>query len=218
MAASLMRALHQATIEQSKLALNATIPAAWLGNTDNTAAQGDLVESVAGKDAVNGYAALGVNGKINTGKVPLSGSGTVTELKMTFPPELDIISPDLSTNVWMFTGLWAAVNPGTWFGNVGASPAAPKFNPDLLPVALMPNLDASKFTSGTFSLDRLPFAVGVGGSHASGMLPDPSPDGHMHDYLARDMTFKSCRASYPRSPRSLLPPLPWCPIPVGWQP
>jgi hypothetical protein len=43
--------------------------------------------------------------------------------------------------------------------------------------------------SGEFAPNRLPVAVGVGADHAVGAVPDPGAEGHIRDYLGRDMTY-----------------------------
>src|SRR4029077_17857512 len=117
---------ENAGIVQSKLSLDGTIPLTWLGNTSTTAAQGDLVQLVAAKDQPNGYVSLTGGGKLPTGSVPLSGTGTITELSFELPTELALVI-DTSTNVWTFESLWAAQNPETWFGNISGGADVPTF-------------------------------------------------------------------------------------------
>lgn len=178
-----------AAIVQSKLSLNGPISTWWLGSSDTTAARGDLVERLSRKNTPNGYAGLGLDGKLPSGSVPLSGTGTVTELKLQFPHEFAVITA-VSTGIWTFGASWAAVNPNSWFGNPGNVAAPPTFNDSELPSSLIPNIDASVFTSGTFDPAVLPVAVGVGASHAPGITPYDDGTGLGSDYLARDMTFK----------------------------
>jgi hypothetical protein len=189
-----------AGIIQSKLSLNGTIPTSWLGTTSTTAAEGDLAEFKSNRDQHNGYPSLNGSGKMPTGSVPTSGSGTVTQLAVSLPKEM-ITVPNTATAAWSFTGLWGAANPESFFGNISGGSATPGFNIEPLYLSLIPNLPASQFTSGTFDTDRLPVAVGVGGSHAIGIVPDPTlDDGTEYDYLARDMTFKQIDTPIPYQP------------------
>jgi hypothetical protein len=57
-------------------------------------------------------------------------------------------------------------------------------------LSVIPNVDGSKFTSGTFDPSFVPIVKGVGGSHAVGILPSPGATGLTQDYFARDGTFK----------------------------
>jgi hypothetical protein len=76
-----------AAIEQSKLSLDGNIPTSWLGSDEKTAARGDLVERVASKGAIGGYAALGVSAKLSAGNLPTTGPqlGTVTRVGLSMP-------------------------------------------------------------------------------------------------------------------------------------
>jgi hypothetical protein len=85
---------------------------------------------------------------------------------------------------------WNSVPDKSWFGNVSGAAAAPIFINSPFPVALIPSLPASQITSGVFALPLLPVAVGVGSTHAPGLVPDPGASGTISDYLARDMTYK----------------------------
>ncbi len=178
-----------AGIVQSKLNLNGTIPPQYLGKMATEAAQGDVVQFVSQKDQPNGYPSLGMDGKMPTGSVPLSGSGTVTKFNLALPYEF-LVAPNVSTSDWTFTALWGG-EPQSWYGNNSGSSARPKFNSTQIPLSLISNLDASDFSTGTFDPARLPLAVGVGVGHAIGVIPVTDGDaGLPQDYLARDMTFK----------------------------
>lgn len=194
---------EDAGIVQSKLLLNGSLPPGWLGSTDTTAAQGDLVQYISEKDQINGYSSLGAGGRMPSGSVPISGTGTVTEIDFSFPGEFSVV-PDISTTDKSFTVYLSAASPESWFGNSSGSSAQPSFITDPFPIGLIPDLGASQFTNGTFSTGRLPTAVGVGVGHQSGMIPVINGDeGLAGDYLARDMTFKKME-----TPMSYQPTLP----------
>lgn len=182
-----------AAIVQSKLNLNGQIPQSWLGTTATTAAQGNLAEYLSNKGVANGYASLDGGGKIPSSQIPTSvGTGTVTSVGITMPSQFAVSgSPVTGSGVLGIT--WNNVSDQSWFGNKEGAPAAPRFYTTALPVGLIPNLDTAKITSGKFDVARLPVAVGLGGSHAAGIVPDPG-DGTggalATDYLARDMSYK----------------------------
>src|SRR5262249_49262059 len=180
-----------AAISQSKLNLNGVIPPVWLGTTSTTAARGDLAEYLANKGQPGGYAGLDGTGKVPSAQLPDEvGVGTVTSLAITMPSDFGITgSPVTSSGTIAIS--WNNVAANSWFGNSSGSSAPPAFNTTALPVSLIPDLDASKITSGTLAASLLPEAVGVGGSHAPGAVPDPGPSGSGTNYLARDMTYKS---------------------------
>lgn len=181
---------ENAGIVQSKLRLNGTIPDAWLGTTDTTAAPGDLVQYASEKDQPDGYPSLGVDGKMLTGSVPVSGTGTLKNVDFSFPTQF-LVVPDTSTTDKSFTVMWMGAPAYSWFGNASGQSAPPIFNTDPLPLDLIPLIPPAKFTSGTFSTAQLPTAVGVGAEHQSGMIPVTDGfEGLESDYLARDMTFK----------------------------
>lgn len=180
-----------AAIVQSKLSLNGNVPPAWLGTTSTKAAQGDLVEYIANRNQPNGYAGLDGTGKIPSANLPgTTGTGTVTSIGLTMPSQFSVSGSPV-TAAGTLAAAWASVADNSWFGNKSGAPAAPQFYNTPLPAALIPSLDASIITSGVIPAARLPVAVGVGGSHASGAVPDPGASGGAADYLARDMTFKA---------------------------
>ena len=182
-----------AGIDQSKLDLPGPIPILWFGTDDIHAAQGDLVQPNSAKDQVNGYAGLGLDGKLGTGKVPTSGTGTLHQIDINFPVGEITIMPGSSTTLRTFDTFWMAQDANTWLGNISGATGVPRFTPVELPLALIPDFDANKIGSETFDPERLPTAVGVGVDHAPGMLPDPGPaitNTQGSDYFARDMTFK----------------------------
>lgn len=182
-----------AGIVQSKLNLDGDIPTSWLGTTSTTAAQGDLAEYLANKGQPDGYASLDGSGKIPSAQVPTDvGTGTVTSVGLTMPAEFDVAGSPI-TGSGSFGVTWGDVSDLSWFGNKEGLAGPPQFYTDPLPADLIPDLDTAKVISGEFDPLRLPEAVGLGGSHASGAVPDPG-DGSggalATDYLARDMTFK----------------------------
>lgn len=189
-----------AAIAQSKLNLNGPIPPAWLGNTNTTAAEGDLAEYKANKGQPNGYASLDGGGKIPVGQLPASaGVGTVTSVGLTMPSQFSVSGSPV-TAAGTLAVSWAAASDQSWLGNKSGAPAAPQFYNTPLPATLIPSLDASIVTSGVFGAALLPAAVGLGAGHAPGAAPDPG-DGTggalATDYLARDMTYKAFPALGP---------------------
>lgn len=180
-----------AAIDQSKLDFGGDIPTNWLGTTDTTAAQGDLVERLANKDQLNGYAGLDVNGKVASGTVALSGTGRVTDIHFSMPYHFDVSETVAGTDRKL-GGAWFPVQPYSYLGTLNNEIG---FYAETFDISLIPNLDAAKITTGTISVDRLPQAAGVGGDHAVGLVPAPG-DGTTTigqlatDYLARDMTYR----------------------------
>lgn len=181
-----------AAIKQFKLSLNGDLPLNYLGV--NQAAQGDLVQPLTGKDAANGYVSLGVDSKLPSGSTPTAGTGTLHQVDIELPiGELTTV-PDTATSVNVFTGVWAAQAGKSFFGNFSGAAAPPTFEERIFPVDLIPGFDASRITSGTFTVDQVPVAIGVGTGHSPGLTPLPGstltdstaqPD----DYLGRDMIY-----------------------------
>jgi hypothetical protein len=191
---------NAAAIDQSKLNLNGLLPTAWLGTTNLTAAQGNLVEYLSNKNMPNGYAGLNASGKVPAAQLPATaGTGTVTSVALTMPAPF-VVGGSPVTGAGTFAVTWGTVPDLTWFGNKSGAAAAPQFYTTPLPPALIPSLDASKVTSGTFSPARLPPAITLGTSHAPGAVPDPG-DGSgaalASDYLARDLSYKPVPAIGP---------------------
>lgn len=185
---------NAAAITQSKLNLNGQIPATWLGTTATTAARGDLAEYLSNKGQPNGYAALDGGGKVPAAQIPTAvGTGTVTSVALSMPAQFGVTGSPVTGNGTLAVA-WNNVADLSWFGNKSGGSAAPQFYTTALPASLIPTLDASIVTTGVFAAARLPVAVGLGGSHAPGAVPDPG-DGTggalATDYLARDMTFKA---------------------------
>lgn len=186
---------EQAAIDQSKLNLNGAIPTAWfsIGVTDNYAARGDLVERVSRKGAASGYVALDANGRIAAANITTgAGAGTVSAVKLSLVPEL-VAGVSLIESSGVFNVSWSNTPDSSWFGvfGVGLGPGvlAPKFQTSQLPVAIVPDLDASKFTTGMFAVEQLPVAVGMGTGHSKGVVPDPGATGDPYEYLGRDMNW-----------------------------
>jgi len=180
-----------AAIAQSKLALTDPIPPAWLGTGSNQAAKGSDVEYIANKNIAGGYAGLDGTGKIPSAALPAAtGTGTITSAGLTMPAALTVTGSPITAS-GTFAVAWASVADQSWFGNNSGSAGAPQFYTTPLPASLIPSLDASIITSGAVPAARLPAAVGVGGSHAPGAVPDPGASGTATDYLARDMTYKA---------------------------
>ncbi len=189
-----------AGIQQGKLSLSGDLPLNFLGTTILTAAQGDLVQPISEKDQPNGYSSLNVDGKMPSGSTPTSGTGTLHEIDFAFPigevtieSEMAGFAPD-----WTFTGFWAAQDAGAWFGNFSGSTAKPTFDARVFTIALIPGFDASRITSGTFEIDRLPIAAGVGVGHSAGLLPDPGntatdSTAQPTDYVGRNMEYHAMK-------------------------
>jgi len=179
-----------AAILQSKLNLNGLIPTAWLGSTSTTAARGDLSEYLARKAQPNGYASLDGTGKVPVAQLPVgAGAGTITSIGLTMPAQF-LVTGSPVTVTGTLAVAWANVPAVSWLGNASGSPAVPVFSSAALPVSLIPGLPTNKIVSGVFTPDKLPPAVGVGGSHSAGAAPDPGATGSPFDYLARDMTYR----------------------------
>jgi hypothetical protein len=190
-----------AGIVQSKLNLDGQIPPAWLGTSPGTAAQGDLAEYLANKDQPGGYAGLDSTGKIPSVRLPdAAGAGTVTSVGLTMPASFGVTGTPV-TGAGTLQVQWAPVLDLSWFGNKEGIAGPPQFYNTPLPPTLIPSLDASVVTSGVFDPARLPVAVGIGLSHASGAVPSPGagtgPGENATDYLARDMTFKPMSGDVP---------------------
>jgi hypothetical protein len=178
-----------ASIAQAKLNLNGQIPTAWLGSSATQAAQGNLVEFVANKGVAGGYATLDGTGKVPAAQMPSgAGTGTVTSVGLSMPPQFATGSAVVGAG--SLSAAWNAIPNLSWFGNVSGGSAPPTFQTTPLPTALIPAHNASLVTSGVFAPAQLPLAVGVGGSHAPGLVPDPGASGTVTDYLARDMSYK----------------------------
>jgi hypothetical protein len=197
-----------AAIAQSKLNLNGSLPSAWLGIGANQAARGDLSERVANKGALNGYAALDSGGLIPPANVATgAGAGKVNTVALKMPAEFTVGGTNPVTASGSFSATWNNTPDKSWFGVNGMLTLGPSLVPSflsgLLPTQLLPTLDASKFTSGTFTILRLPVAAGLGAAHAVGILPDPGAKGDPNDYLGRDMqwhAFKSYISLQPTVP------------------
>lgn len=178
-----------AAIEQSKLSLDGVIPSSWLGFDPDTAAPGDLVEYKALKGQPDGYAELDSSGQVPVGQLPAT-IGTITSIDLTMPAEF-VVSGGPVTSTGTIAVDWDDVADGSWFGNDSGGSGPPIFQTSPIPTSLVPDLDASKITSGTIAAARLPAAVGVGAGHKSGLVPDPGASGTATDYLARDMSYKA---------------------------
>lgn len=210
---------NNAAIVQSKLNLNGVMPPAWFSPPGPPpagadidapappvwAARGDLAELLQRKGAPNGYAAVDDNLRLLPENVtPGPGLGTVSEVLMSFPEQFGDLAPAAGASV-NYNLTWKNVPNNSWFGvfgdvgagigmgpGIGADPTStPAFHVEQFPVDFIPDLDASKFTSGTFPPDTLPVAIGFGPDHAPGMVPDPGDlgDGDADEYLGRDMEY-----------------------------
>jgi hypothetical protein len=182
-------------IEQGKLNLNGQIPGAWLyagvGDPfDPKAARGDVAERLSRKGAANGYTPLDATLRIPAAYVtPGANLGTVNTVILSQVPELKVTDPTI-TSSGTFAVTWNNAPAISWYGvyTMTAGPAlASSFVTLPIPLELIPSLDATKFTSGLFSLSQLPKASGMGDGHSIGVTPDPAKEGDPNEYLGRDM-------------------------------
>lgn len=185
-----------AKIAQSKLDLSGEVPGFWLSSTGHTpvtvAARGNLSEYVANKGAANGYAGLDSVGRLLPANVtPGAQPGTVNTVRVAVPPEMQLAGSDTITTSGTFDMQWGSVPDNSYLGVHGdddfSGNPRPRFLADALPVGVVPDLSAIKFTSGTFALELLPRAVGMGLGHATGTVTDPGETGQATDYIGRDM-------------------------------
>src|SRR4030095_11134189 len=106
----------------------------------------------------NGYAPLDGAGKVPAVNLPDGfGTGTVTSVGVTMPAEFSVTGSPVTT-VGTIAIAWALAPASSWFGNKDVSPAIPAFYTTPIPVGLIPNLDATKITSGLVNAARLPIA------------------------------------------------------------
>ena len=200
-----------AAISQFKLVFDPDgLPLTWLGSSSTQAAQADLVQLLTGRDQPGGYSSLTLDGKLPSGTTPTLGTGTLHTIDIQMPLGEVTMTQDITGTDTLMTGYWSAQGPETWFGNLSGGVAAPTFEDGrLFPVDLIPGFDASRIISGTFSMDQLPMATGVGPSHSAGLLPSPGstdtdstaqPD----DYLGRDMEYHAMKPVVSTQPT--LPP------------
>ena len=202
-----------AAIQQDKLNLNGDIPVPWLGNGSDQAAQGDLVELVANKGIAGGYAGLDSNGRVATAELPTTGpeAGTLSEVSLSLPSkEFTVTVKTVNTGASTLTADWKDQPDNSWFGVFGpvgmvATPDRPSFLTKQIPPEIVPDLDAAKFTTGMFPVERFPIMVGMGVDHAQGLLPDPgltvNDTGDPTDYLGRDGTWKRVSTDNPIQPQ-----------------
>jgi hypothetical protein len=181
----------------------------------NYAARGDLVQYKDVRGQLNGYCPLGSDGRIPPAFYPMTSVGSVTRVELQMSVEFNVNPSVIDHGAGTLTTFWDDAPAVSWFGT---SPSGqeeeapgislhPKFHTSQVPVALIPNLDASKIDSGVFNLSRLPYAkmgemvlvpppAGSAGSSvltstsAPGILPDTGEKGDPTDYVARDMTYK----------------------------
>lgn len=208
-----------AAIAQSKLLLNGNMPPAWLGSSASQAARGDLAELLENKGATNGYVPLGPDGKIPVDVINVQFEpGTVNTVALSLPPEFNVAGSPIN-ETGSFAVSWNDVLDQSWFGayQVDLGPAGvltPKFQTLPIPAQFLPvTLDAAKITTGTFSLERLPLAVGLGDDHAIGMIPDPGENGDANEFLGRDMQWRHFSLDQINQPT--LPPVQITTVPGG---
>ena len=159
------------------------------------AARGDLVELLSHKGIAGGYCPLDSTGRIPFLNYPPGGfSGSVNYLALSLPKEFGVSPSFFQTGAGTFATLWNPEPPNSWFGTTHVSgmpivAQTPSFQTGPVSTEVVPNLDASSFTSGTFSIGRLPFAASTATGSNPGMVPDPGATGDPTDYLGRDMLY-----------------------------
>jgi hypothetical protein len=175
-----------ADIQQSKLSLNGSVPMPWLGTGADQAAPGNLVERVANKGVPGGYAAVDAQGRLLSGNVATgAASGTVNSVALSTPGGVLVSGSPITTSGSFAVTFKPSLN-NSWFGVKEGAPVPSSYSTDI-PLEIVPPLDASKFTTGTFAIERLPEAIGLGLSHAKGVVPDTGKTGDASEYLGRDM-------------------------------
>lgn len=196
-----------AAIDQSKLSFDAEIPLDWLGTGSTQAATGDLVERLSKKGVPNGYAAVGSTLKLSATNVTTGvGSGTASAVAFNFPSLLT--NPgDTITTAGTNAVSWANAPNGSYLGVNGpdglTSNYVPAFITGQLPPEIIPDIDATKFSTGTFAVETLPVASGIN----QGIAPAPGEIGDPHDYLGRDMewhTFSADISYQPVAPKPVI--------------
>lgn len=193
-----------AGIVQSKLSLDSTMPASWIGTGAAQAAQGNLVERVASKGVSGGYTPLDSNARIPVAHMPSTGpqAGTVTKVELSVPLDMSVSGNPIIT-AGSFSVTWNNQPDNTWFGLAGiVVNQQPSHLAQVIPDVLMPELSATKITSGIFDVPMLPVVIGMGIGHAAGVVPDPGDEttGHPADYLGRDGYFHHFDKDIQRQP------------------
>jgi hypothetical protein len=175
----------QAAIVQSKLNLNGVIPSAWFTPSPVYPARGDQAELTVRKGVPNGYAPIDSNRRLLPGNVsPGAGLGTVSDVRFSFPSQFNV--GELSGATLSCSVTWKPAPNNSWFGINGQEP---QFHTEQFPMAIMPQLSATKFSTGLFDPELLPVAK-FGVDHAIGIVPDPGENGNKDEYLSRDMTYR----------------------------
>jgi len=146
--------IDNASIASTKINFNGAFPPEWLGFDAGFAAPGDQVELLSNKGVPGGYAPLDDTGVVPIANLP-DTIGTVTSVDLAMPAEFTVSGGPV-TSTGTITVDWANVPDGSWFGNGSGGSAPPAFSTAAIPLALVPNLDASKITSGTIATARLP--------------------------------------------------------------
>jgi hypothetical protein len=152
---------------------------------------------------------LDANGLTEASQLPSTGpgAGTLNTLKLAMPIEFKPASPIVEDN-GSFNVEWEDQPNNSWLGVAGPIgfnpvPDVPSFLTKQIPPSLMPDIDATKFSSGTFALTRLPIVTPLGVGHAKGMVPDPgglNGSGDVSDYMARDGTWRRVNTDIPYQP------------------
>lgn len=194
-----------AAIDQSKLKFD-LIPPAWKGTGSNQAAQGNLSERLENKGVAGGYAGLTAAGILDAANVTTGiGAGSVNSVGLRMPPQFDVSGSPV-TESGDLTVTWQDAPDKSWLGVDGTgspdAPPRPGFSTHLIPLELIPDLDAAKFTSDFFDPDRLPPAMPMGVDHSTGGIPPQFfRDGDETDYLGRDIKWHAMTADIDLQPK-----------------
>lgn len=142
-------------------------------------------QSTSAKGTPNGYAALGVDGKVPSGQLPApSVGGTVSSVGLSLPGDFVIGGTNPITGTGTFAVTWATQASNSWFGTLAGG--TPGFKTAPFATVMIPTLDAIKIGSGVLASARIPVMVGVGATHAPGAVGDPGTTGNATDYWGRD--------------------------------
>lgn len=200
-----------AQIDQSKLNLNGSMPAAWLtpvpiSAADYQAAQGSAAQPLSAKGAANGYAALDSNGLIPSAQVPHGATaGSVTSVGLTMPGRTFNVTGSPVTSVGTLAVSWVDAPNNSYLAAapIPGGTLRPQFITTPFRQAFIPDFDASKLTTGELGRPRLQLAL-YGATHRRGMAPDPGQFTHPMSYLARSIHYHDFSQGIPRRPD--LPP------------
>lgn len=194
-----------AQIDQSKLNLNGSMPASWLGNGPDQAAKGNLTETISNRGLFYGHAELDKNGVVPSGEMPHGpAAGSVNSVFLGMPTRtFNVAGPNPITSAGTWSVSWVPASARSFFGVDGpispGGPVRPRFVTAPMDVSLIPDLDASKFSGTAFPVALMPPAK-FGTVHNRGIIPDPTQHGTPTSYLARNMTWRNFPTGLPNQP------------------